>query len=315
MIILGAGLAGCIAGHLFPGSMLLEAGAPSEVGAHKALLRFSTDAISKITGIPFRKVRVRKAVIEAGSQYATVPTAALNRYARKVTGHVSARSIGNLEPGDRWIAPEDFHAQMVKRLNVNFNWAVKSVSKLMLTRNDFEGIELEEAEGVISTIPLPLLLGTTGIGKQYSSINFHRAPIYVQRAKIKDCDVFQTNYFPGSETDVYRASITGDNLIIESMHREPNATDWGLVCNSFGIDPDSLSIGATTQQRFGKILPLPDDERHAILMRITQELNVYSLGRFACWRNLLLDDLPADAEKIRVMMRMTDYQRKLETLR
>lgn len=321
MIILGAGLAGCIAGHLFPGSLLLEAGKPEDVGQHKALLRFRSDAISRITGIPFRKVRVHKRINYNGSS-STDSIRLSNHYSLKVTGHITDRSIGSLESVDRWIAPDDFHAQMIRRLNVQFNWRLKTASKVLLMAEENPGqehnssVDCWDREGnqVISTIPLQAMLKAIGQWEQFP-MRLERQPIYVQRAKIHNCDVFQTIYFPGAETDVYRASITGDTFIMESIHSEPTDKDWDLVCEAFGIDPDSLDIGVTTQQRFGKILPLPDDERHAILMRITQDANIYSMGRYACWRNLLLDDLPADAEKIRGMMRMTEYQRKLESVR
>ncbi len=64
-------------------------------------------------------------------------------------------------------------------------------------------------------------------------------------------------------------------------------------------------------QRYGKISPLPAQQRQALLLRLTREFGVYSLGRFATWRNLLLDDLPQDAERIRALLRMSAYEREL----
>src|SRR5579859_642604 len=144
MIILGAGLAGCIAAHLFPGARILEAGGPETVGAHRAVLRFRSDAIARLTGIPFRKVRVYKSVVAEGTHYCggSVPVPILNAYSRKVSGRVSERSIFNLALSDRWIAPEDFHYQLVKRLPVEFYRRISRVSPTALWSEDMlEGID------------------------------------------------------------------------------------------------------------------------------------------------------------------------------
>jgi hypothetical protein len=52
----------------------------------------------------------------------------------------------------------------------------------------------------------------------------------------------------------------------------------------------------------GKIVPLPADRRKALLMALTVEHGVFSLGRYACWRNLLLDDVFEDYFKLRSIM-------------
>ena len=57
MYILGAGMAGLLAGWINPIAEILEA-APKIQQNHKALFRCKTDAISKYTGIPFKKVKV-----------------------------------------------------------------------------------------------------------------------------------------------------------------------------------------------------------------------------------------------------------------
>lgn len=319
MIILGAGLAGCVAAHLFPGANILEACTAKDViNSHKALLRFRTDALSKITGVPFRKVRVYKSVFFQDAHYLSeVPIPLMNMYARKVTGAISDRSISNLAPVDRWVAPPNLHEILVDRIasQIDFSWPVTTVSKILLSDGKGRGIDRRE-DAVISTIPLPVILKAADMEQDHRAFSFMRAPIFVSRYGVDNCDVFQTIYFPFEGMSVYRASITGNLLIVESMGI-PAMEELATVRHAFGLSSGScvLQEGQITSQQYGKIVPLPEDARHAILLRLTREKGVYSLGRFACWRNLLLDDLPADAEKIRALMRMTDYEATLRSLK
>ena len=56
--IVGAGLAGLIAGSIFPRAQLFEAGDESQ-SIHKAVLRFRTSAVGDATGVEFKKVNVK----------------------------------------------------------------------------------------------------------------------------------------------------------------------------------------------------------------------------------------------------------------
>ena len=47
-------------------------------------------------------------------------------------------------------------------------------------------------------------------------------------------------------------------------------------------------------QRYGKILPFDEEERQAFILWATETFGIYSLGRFATWRQILLDDLVRD---------------------
>lgn len=319
MIILGAGLAGCIAAHLFPGSKILEAGSADKViGAHKALLRFRSDALSKITGVPFRRVKVHKAVVSEGKYYLSeVPPYLQNWYSRKVTGAIADRSISNLAPVDRWIAPDNFHEQLVDRIveSIQFSWPVETVSPILICQFG-AGVGIDRTdEPVLSTIPLPAMLKAARMEQDH--LAFVRAPIHVQRKRVKRCDVHQTVYFPDPNLNVYRASITSNLLIMECVKGLPEVTDIEAVLWAFGLSGSDLEpvMSEISMQQYGKIVPLQDDARHAILLRLSREMNVYSFGRFGTWRNLLLDDLPADAEKIRMLMRMSDYEATLEGAR
>ena len=104
--IVGAGLAGLIAAHAWPQATVLEA-APKPRAGHRALLRFRSEAVGRLTGIEFRRVTVRKGIWADGAyQHPAIRWA--NLYAQKVVNRLAGdRSIWNLETSERFIAPED----------------------------------------------------------------------------------------------------------------------------------------------------------------------------------------------------------------
>jgi len=294
--IIGAGYSGLIAGFAFPQIPIIES-APEPIERHKAVLRFRTDRISALTGVEFRRVNVRKAIWSHGRE--TAPTVALaNQYSIKVLGRVeNDRSIWNLEPVERFIAPTDFYFQLVDRMAGRINWNLSW--------------DFTTAYGpVISTVPLPTLIKIKGL---HTGLHFASEPIVVERCHVPKCDVFQTIYFPDPELEVFRASITGSMLIME-FRGEPAMDDYRAVAAAFGVDPEMP--GTRHNQRYGKIARIADDAaRRALLHRLTADHGIYSLGRFATWRNILLDDLPHDCAVIRRIESGGAYAAQLEAAR
>jgi hypothetical protein len=166
----------------------------------------------------------------------------------------------------------------------------------------------------ISTIPLPSLLEAFCIETREE---FKRSPIHVSKFRVHAA-VHQTIYYPDTydtlAPDLYRASITGNILIIESM--EPvTSDDLGFVLDSFGLAQVEAPLGKT-EQRFGKIAPINDMVRRELLHKMTEEHKVYSVGRFATWRNILLDDVVKDCRWVQRAITQGDaYARQLRSPR
>jgi hypothetical protein len=291
-IIIGAGLAGLLAAHAWPRSQVVEA-SPSPRAAHAALLRFRGEDVSKLTGIEFRKVRVRKGIWSEGG-YRAPSIRLANLYAQKVLGAIGGdRSIWNIEPVDRYIAPESFYDQLVDNVGARIQWA---------SPVGFTGWEVP----LISTAPLPHVLTATGLNPG-SEVSFNSAPITVLRGRVPGADVFQTVYFPDSETGLYRASITGDLVIAEFVEGE-RSLGIEAMGRAFALRHE-VEWGDLVNQRYGKIAPIPDLLRKQLLYRLTVENHVYSVGRFATWRNILLDDVVNDLAMVRRLMRSSDYDK------
>lgn len=294
-IIVGAGLAGLLAAHAWPRLSVVEQ-MPQPRAAHRALLRFRGTAVSNLVGVEFRKVQVRKGIFAFGRHWTEPNINLANLYAQKVTGALGGeRSIWNLQPVERYVAPDTLYEQLVEAVQHRIYWG--------------KSVDWGEGGRKISTAPLNITLAALEVPHQQT---FERAPITVVRMKVPKADVFQTVYFPvAEETPMYRASITGDTLIIEGMtsFAEP-VSDWlhkavDLAQQAFGIPtPEILSV---VEQTYGKIAPIGDAERKRLLFKLTHDHDIYSLGRFATWRNVLLDDLVQDIAVVKRLMGADAY--------
>jgi hypothetical protein len=298
-VIVGAGLAGLIASQAWPHLEVLEA-APAPLKLHRALLRFRSDAVARLTGIDFKQVRVHKGIWFKGA-YVQPSIAVANMYAQKVTGELSGdRSIWNLAACDRFIAPPNFYERLVVAATPRITWG-EQVNVAALGRP------------AISTAPLPSTLEACGFDP--SALAFRRAPIRVRRYALLGADLYQTVYYPSPATSLYRASITGDLLIVESVtdpaYVDNEDANLLAVCESFGLqrEPEKMT---DTLQHFGKIVPLPREQRQQLLFELTLHHNVYSLGRFATWRNILLDDVVQDIAVVRRLMAGQPYQLRMQ---
>jgi hypothetical protein len=164
---------------------------------------------------------------------------------------------------------------------------------------------------IISTLPMSTLAGLLGY-KFYKSTFENRCGVVVT-ATIPNTNVYATLYFPDHKRPYYRASITGDKLIIEySGAKFPNETrDIFEVLYHFGMDHQSV-VGAkdvnVKEQRYAKIIPIDEGERRRFIMWASDKFGIYSLGRFATWRpGLLMDDVVHDVRVIQQIVANGSY--------
>lgn len=300
-MIVGAGLAGLIAAHIFPGMELTEL-ADEPTAMHKALLRFRTQEVSRVIGIDFTPVTVRKGIWYNGA-FVPPDIRLANMYSVKcLDGYIAAeRSIWKLDPVTRYIAPENLYEQLVDHVGARIHWG---------TAFDFAAA----TEPVISTAPLHVTLTQLGIN---TGLEFRRSPIVVRRFRVPGCDTYQTVYFPTLRHDVYRASITKDLLIVEyalpsrGISQPDGAETIRDALLPFGLTPECVEELETSTQRYGKIVAVDDIARKQLIGRLTRDHNIFSLGRFATWRNILLDDVVGDAMIVKKLLRASDYERQL----
>lgn len=302
--VIGAGMAGLLAAAVLRDECLRVVEAQSELpNNHSALLRFRSSIVGDTLNIPFRPAKVIKAVQSLGN-----PVADAVSYSLKTNGTATLRSLvtaqGEVE--QRFIAPPDLIQRMRKKVTapVDFGtpWDGKS-----------DGIA-----PVISTLPMPLLMRLLGYEHD---LEFRSVVGYTAVANLKDCDLCATIYIPSKNEIAYRASITGDRLIVEYAFPE-NSDPWTKgrmeclqthpkdlrdhlheILELFGMSASFIvGVPEVKKQQYAKILPIDDEARKRFMLWATERHNIYSLGRFATWRpHLLLDSLVNDLRVIQKM--------------
>lgn len=313
MVIYGAGIAGLMAGSAFQRAKIFEAGSEDQ-SQHKALLRFRSSAVGDFLGIEFRKVRVHKGIWHDG-EFVSPNIKLANFYSQKVIGKLADRSIWNIEPVERFIAPEDIVAQMAERCAGRIEWNHVVTKEEVLNADD----------QAISTLPMSLMvdfLYKTRSGYSVEAPEFKSSPITVHRFRVSGADIFQTVYFTNPEMSLYRASITGDLLICEFSSKNTGLwTGWqvkemammDVIFSAFGISSKDAIPIESVNQRFGKIAPIDDAWRKKFIFDLTHDHNILSLGRFGVWKNILLDDVLKDISVLKKLSLSSGYDRSRQS--
>jgi hypothetical protein len=281
--IIGAGMAGLLAANILRRHKVTVLEKQAELpNNHHAVLRFKSDEIGHLLGIPFKKVNMIKTYMPSMNVVADSLA-----YSKKVTGkYLSNRSIiEGTVTAERWIAPIDLIERMAENVLISFNteWTPRVKAQIPIP--------------VISTIPMPQLMNILGYEDKgfFSSV-----PGIVFTGRVLDCDAYVSVLFPGGEP-YSRATITGDQLIIEfpNMAEMPETIDIARAYWALGLSDSVVLDSEFKRQPYFKITEIDEAERKKFMRWATVTHGIYSLGRYATWRpKLLLDDLVEDIRKI-----------------
>jgi hypothetical protein len=311
--IIGAGLAGLLAGNLLKRSghdvriVEMQKTIPNN---HSAVLRFRSPIIGDTLGIPFKSVMMTKATVPAYN-----PVADAIAYAYKCSGvYRNDRSLPiGVVREERWIAPHD----LIPRLSVRLTSDEIVLDCKISIKDHFKAIP---ETPIISTIPMPVLAKQLG----YNHLpEFQSVSGFNIKARVKNCEAYVSLYVPDPLYDFNRISITGDELIVEYANKLPRIADdekvksdlqiaamllgldpddlynWQESAMLLGLDPDDLYNWQVKAQQYAKIQPIETGARKRFIAWATDNHNIFSFGRFAVWKpGLLLDDLIEDIRKI-----------------
>ena len=308
MIIWGAGLAGLLAANMFrKWSPVVYEKQDSLPNNHNALLRFRTNQVGTACAIPFKKVKVTKA-IKYDKQIITEPNLFFsNMYSQKVTDSVLSRSIDNLDPVQRYIAPQNLIEQMSIGIDIDYN--VEANTESLFYRK-------EKSYPVISTLPMPMVMKMIG---WENFPNFRTNTIWSQSCEIgePEVNINQPIYYPDPLVPQYRISIVGNIVIAEYRSQPPNTGQFihEALYDDFGFRVKRLINLSTKEQKYGKIMPIDDKIRKDFIYTLTEKYNIFSVGRFATWRQLLLDDVVNDISVIeRLIASNSNYNFRKEMI-
>lgn len=296
MLIIGAGIAGCIAAVLNQNAQVIEPAGNKTT--HKALLRFRSPDIGTAVGIPFKEVTVYKGIWHNDQSVPLTPRA-IALYSRKTSDAISYRSITNQEPTQRWIAPLDFHDQLKDICGDRIEYNV-----------DLRNLVTMQWDIAISTIPMQVLAEL--LFEPIAGLESTPKVVTISKYKVPGSSVHMTYYYTDPTVHVYRASLEDEELIIESMW-DISEEDVATVKRSFGLSGLTLDpIVENHKQQNGKITAVDEDARKEFIVDITERYNIYALGRFATWRNLVLDDVYKDILKIKELSNKSRYDKVIK---
>lgn len=276
---------------------------------HHAVLRFRSSIVGDTVGIPFRKVNVLKWVATTGN-----PVADAMSYSWKTSGVYSLRSISDIMgiPEERYIAPNDFIRRMISNIPLD---------KFQLGQQ-FDFREDKLADHIyISTMPMPDLMEQ--LDWKGPIPDFVSRSGFSIRFDLENCDAFASVYVPDHDTDIYRISVTGSEVIVEFVGQSADNNCFEKAQEAvqvlLGIDDidGDFPKGRLAPMRYAKISAIDEDVRRTFIMWASTNHQVYSLGRFATWRpRLLLDDVVKDVRVIEHLINsrssVYDHLRRVE---
>lgn len=264
---------------------------------HVSVLRFRTDALQKALGVPLKKVRVIKDVVDSRGIIADSLS-----YAKKVTGEYRTDRSVPIEPEvvERYIYDGNLSEFLSQGLNISYGVDIKEFPDWLFGPHS-----------TISTIPMDSFTG--GVTKE----EFKRTSSTCITARLIGVDAYLSAYVSNPDSYIARISVTGSLIQVDlsqevvesvSVHAAQSilAEAYELLGISLIDDQDvRVHYGSST-----KLLPIDERERKRIIMKLTDEFNIYSVGRQATWRpKLLLDDVVDDVRKVIMMLR--GYSNKL----
>jgi hypothetical protein len=300
IVIIGAGMAGLLAARMLarhnPTILERSSALPHN---HSAVLRFSSNKVAEVLGIPFKRVMMVKTIIPWRN-----PVADAMAYSNKVLGEYRTdRSVllpERWQSSERYIAPENLIEQMAEGL--------RHGSIAFDVDYDFQ----EGQPKVISTIPMPTLakkMGHRDLGWRW----LDGKNIVV---RLRNCEAYCTIYVPDPEVLFYSATVTGNQLIIEHTTDRIGSAERAinLACDMLGLGTRVVETYEIVDQSYAKIAPMDEAERrNFIYWASTVTGRAYQLGRFATWRpRLLLDDLVQDVRLIEswITSQSSDYDQQ-----
>lgn len=311
LFIAGAGLSGLIAARMLQDRSPIIFDAAQDVpNNHRALLRFRDESVSQATNIPFKQVRVLKEVYK-GDRYGSAVADAV-RYSIKVTGKLQTRSVLDLDPVVRYVAPDDFIPRLARGADF---LGGRSIEHHLDQVASYHGLRVKP---IISTVPMPVMMDIFAWpnSKRPKFTSIEGWNMRFRLPPELDSTFCATIYCPDPKVPWYRASITNSDVIVEGVGEAPDQLSdapsdiaesvlWAFGLNDrFGPqDFDEIVLSKAKYQKIGNVSGNDMELAKRFIIFLTEQHGIYSLGRFATWRpKLLLDDVIKDVRVIAALL-------------
>lgn len=300
IVIIGSGVAAVVAtriGASLPIVAYSAAPPSSAIDNHHAVLRLKDSSSATVLGCRAVRVMAHRMALHCGKLIEHSDVGANNEYSIKVYGELRDCSILHLGRVERYlISPPAVPSGVCK-----FKQRLVGLSLADRTLT-FEDTDTREVSSVryrwcISTIPMPVMARLAGVP---CSASFICLPIGVRRYTLHTrSSICQTLYVPSRDYQTYRITIHNQEVMVEHVisghpYQESEVED---LIGWLGVGIKDLELVSSHIQEFGKIIPIEEMVRKRIMYQLTSKANVVSLGRYATWKSLRVEDVVEDAVK------------------
>jgi len=319
VLILGAGLAAHLANSAFKGEEVAVLDEESRTNINYippeklAVFRFKTANISNYLSIPLQKVQVQKSICLSQGQLVDQPTiAANNAYSYKTSGTILPKSLMDCGIVERYVIPGVHNKGLYINPPISNLVKYKKILKIdkgsMIIKDTSDNIRPIDYDICINTAPIRWLVDILAGGSPFEAYSL---PIFITKFDLTlNSKVYQTIYFPFMYPHryLYRATLEGHYMIIESMAWFESKKDTDMVIDrvmkEFGLSGSDVWKESLSTRHLvsGKLIPSNDMERKGLIRMLTMDYNIYSLGRFAIWKPIKIDEIIQDLQRIQAMV-------------
>ena len=226
----------------------------------------------------------------------------VNQYALKTFGHLQVTNINNADHQEIYPVGKK---EAMKALHKDLDWiefidgraySIENNELFWNEPGDEVGVDLRVLgyDYLISTIPLPDLCNMAGVDCAANGVEFESFPFYTGMVDLGySTNLFQMLYCT-HDGSITRLTLLDDKLFLEAESDVWQTTDLDLIHSLFGHTQGTRLKEIAP----GRITPLPSEKRKPLLHWLTEENDIFCLGRFGCWNFKVANDVWEDTEFI-----------------
>lgn len=220
----------------------------------------------------------------------------VNRYALKTFDHLQVTNINNADHQEIYPVSKDramaaLHKDLDPDMFIEGKvFAVNRREKFIFYRDgDVEENPLPY-DYLISTIPLPDLCNMAGVDFAKNGIEFENFPFHTGVVDLGyPTNLYQMLYCP-SDITLSRITLLDDKIFLEGDEEWLTTIDLDLLADYFNI-VDIKKVKPLKKITPGRIRPLVPEKRKPLLHWLTEENDIFCLGRFGCWNFKVTNDV------------------------
>lgn len=172
-----------------------------------------------------------------------------------------------------------------------------------------EGSRVIRYKNLVSTIPLPALLKMLRMEFHHRFTAEPITTIFFDVPPEASVDAFQVVNITDPSNIFYRASLMDQKVILETMNPDHETEESQLTHTAAALANALWKLNLRKENatihviRPGKFHPIPKTARKQLLAKLTNDWQIYCLGRYATWSYKRIDHIAEDAHSILKIMK------------